>query len=232
MFNQSNKQKEDIFQNKKIKTISPEYMNYLDEFKSHSNNKEKSFKIKILKKFGFFLKNIFDILKLIYFIIILGYFLKFIFPLEYKTFGKKSLITGIPFLRSYFFLIPVILEISLIILALAPYYNCRINEKYTMWKYLQKLNFLNVPSFIGKYLCFYFLYNNMIMSVSNGYGFKISGHVLITIFTSSQILNTRNLSDHLISQEIKRNNFNILSKIVNFVLYHNLYCLIVWYKYK
>ena len=43
MFNQSNKQKEDIFQNKKIKTISPEYMNYLDEFKSHSNNKEKSF---------------------------------------------------------------------------------------------------------------------------------------------------------------------------------------------
>jgi len=211
-------------QTKKLKTIEPEYNNYFVSSK-HPTFENTLFQI-LLKYTGFMARNFMELLKAIFFCCLIGVFLKNILPLEYKTFGKNSFITGIPFIRSAFLLPPLLLQITLTIMTMGPFYNSKINEKYLISKYLHKLNFLSFPSFIVKLITFYFIYNNFIINVKNEYSFKISGHILAVIFSSSMILNINNVCEHFIKHEIKKKNFTILSKICKFVIYHSLYCLI------
>lgn len=220
-----------LLQHKKIKTVKPEYMNYLDEFKPNNFEtiavEDISFSKKLLKKSGLYLEHIFNLFKVIILISIFGLILKMIVPLKYEYFGKTSFFTGIPFLRGKYFLFPIILEAILVVLAFGLYLNNKINEKYSKFsKFMHKLNLLNIPSFIIKLLSFYFIYNNLILRINNGYILKISGHVLATIISSSILLNIKNICQNFIKQDIKKYNFSVLFKVCQVVMYHNLYCLI------
>jgi len=209
---------------KKIKSVNTEFINYFDSIKYPSS--ENTVIRTILKKTGFSARNLIDVLKALFHVCLFGLILKMIIPMDIKTFGKKSFITGIPFLRSTFFLPPIILHIALVFLSLGLFYNNKINEKYLFTKYLHKLNFLNIPSFILKISIFYFIYHNLILNMNNHYFFKISGHFLATVITSSMLLNIKNISDSFIKQDTKKKNFTILSQLCIIFIYHNLYSLI------
>lgn len=213
-----------IPQTKKIKSVNPEYINYFDSIK-HPLYENTVLKI-LLKKTGFSAGNFIDILKALFYVSIFGLILKMLMPMDLKTFGKKSFITGIPFLRNTFFMSPFFLQIALVVLTVGPFYNNKINEKYSFIKYIHKMNFFYIPSFILKITIFYFIYNNLILAMNNHYYFKISGHFLAAVITSSMLINIRNVSDCFVNQEIKKKNFTILSRLCMIFIYHNLYTLI------
>ncbi len=211
-------------QKKKIKSVNPEYINYLDSIK-YPVHENAAFRT-LLNKTGLSTGNIIEVLKAHFFVCLFGLILKIIIPMDIKTFGKKSFITGIPFLRGTFFLPPFVLLIALIVLSLGPYYNNKINEKYVFTKYMQKLNFFYFPSILLKLIIFYIIYYILIFAVNNHYSFKISGHFLISVISSSMLTNIMNVSDGFVNQDIKKKNFSILGRLCNFFIYHNLYTLI------
>ncbi len=62
---------------------------------------------------------------------IFGQISKIIFKSNWKKFGKKSLITGIPFLRTQFFVFPVILNLIFFIWLIFIFKtNINLNNKY------------------------------------------------------------------------------------------------------
>ena len=87
-------------------------------------------------------------------------------------------------------------------------------------------SFLNIPSFIVKIICFYCIYNFLILNLKDAYFIKFSGHTLATLFSNSLILSVKHISQHFIKEGILQRNFTILMKVCNFFLLHNFYCLI------
>jgi hypothetical protein len=211
-----------------LKTIEPEYINFVENFKNPSDLQLEynTFLRKFIKKTGFFLNNFFDLIKAVYLIIIIGCFMRFTYPLDYSHFGKLSYLTGIPILRNFQLLPPILLQVAIIIMAFALYNNKRIYEKYTKTKYFQKLNFLNIFSFIVKIICFYFIYIFLILKIKEVYFIKFSGHILANLFCNSLILSVKNISQHFIKQGISQRNFTILMNICYFFIWHNLYVLV------
>lgn len=215
---------------KRLKSLNPEYINFVESFCAKKDEKKSEEKPKIkyflvFKKLGFLADSIFDIIKAILFLIILGNLLKIVYPLSYSYFGKSSFITGIPFLRVNYLLPPMILQIILFIISFGPFNNKRINEKYTITKYFSKLNFLNTASFILKIFIFYFVYK-IYLIINTNFFIKFSGHILATLFSCSMIISTKNICNHFISNEIQQKNFKILAKFCDGFILHNLYCLV------
>ncbi len=186
----------------KIKNVYPGYMNYIDSLK-YPFNENTTFNL-LLKHTGLLLRNIFDVLKAIFYICIFSLFLKLIYPLDIENIGKKSFLTGLPILRNMFFLPPIFLQTVVIILVIALYLNKKIKEKYSFKKYLDKLNFFMLPSFILKIFIFYYIYNNMINVTYDHFNFKISGHFLATVITSSMIVNIMIMCETFIRQDFKK----------------------------
>jgi hypothetical protein len=211
-----------------LKTIDPEYINFVENLKNPSDLQleNTSYYKKLFKKSGILQNNFFDLIKAVFFIMILAFFLRLFYPLNYSHFGKFSYITGIPFLRSYYLLPPIFLQIALSIMALGPYNNKRIYEKYTKTKYFQKLNFLNISSFIVKFISFFIIYKFLILKIKDLYAIKFSGHILATLFSNSLILSVKNISQHFIKQGILLRNFTIHVNICNCFIFHSLYSLI------
>lgn len=79
-------------------------------------------------------------------------------------------------------------------------------------------------------LIFYLLYYKLYKPLFYHAEFKISGHVLSTLFSGSMIINVRYLSQQLYSRDISRKMMKIISNISTFLLFHNLYTAIwtVW----
>ena len=192
-----------------------------------NDNDENSIMKKIVKICGKYFLNIFNIIKIIFCIIIFSLFLKNIFPIQITSIGKNSFLTGIPILRYYYFFSPTVLHLCVITMLSVVYYkNKNINEKFLVTEYIQNLFLFNIPSFICKILCFYFLYKIVFVEINTYYKIKVSGHVLATIISSALLINSWNLLDNFTKKIKEKINFSIFEFFIIFILFHNLYCLI------
>jgi hypothetical protein len=160
-------------------------------------------------------------------IILMGFVFKLIFPISRKWIGKTSILTGIYLLRTYFFIPPAVLTTILLfrISAVRSRYRDITDSKF--WR---KMNagfaFSNIFYIFIFYLLYYYLYKPLFYHSE----FKISGHVLSTLFSGSMIMNVRYLAQQLYERDISRRIMKIISNISTFLLFHNLYTAIwtVW----
>jgi hypothetical protein len=160
-------------------------------------------------------------------IILIGFVFKIIFPISKKVIGKATILTGIPLLRTYFFIPPAILTTILLI----QIFNVKGSYKeISNCKYWRKMNVGFVFSNIFYIIIFYLLYYKLYKPLFYHSEFKISGHVLSTLFSGSMIINVRYLSQQLFSRNISTHLMKIVSNISTILLFHNLYTAIwtVW----
>jgi hypothetical protein len=86
--------------------------------------------------------------------------------------------------------------------------------------------FSNIFYIIIFYLLYYKLYKPLFYLNE----FKLSGHVLSTLFSGSMIINVRYLSQQLYNRNISRGLMKVVSNVSTLLLFHNLYTAIwtVW----
>jgi hypothetical protein len=160
-------------------------------------------------------------------IILMGFVFKLIIPISRQWIGKSSIITGILLLRTYFFLPPIILTAILLI----QIYNVRVKYRdISDSKYWRKMNAGFVFSNIFYILTFYLIYYKLYKPLFYHNEFKLSGHVLSTLFSGSMTINVRYLSQQLYNRDISKGLMKIISHVSTFLVFHNLYTAIwtVW----
>jgi hypothetical protein len=162
-------------------------------------------------------------------VIILGCSLKLIYTIEPKSIGKNSLLTGIPYLRDYNLSMPLILNISLFIWLIAMYTNPEISSQMNndIAKYLYKNRGCYIITNLVLLLFFYILYFQLYIPLWYEHEFRLSGHVLATLFSGSMLCNLINFCEDYKIFNIKRNLMEGITKLCKFLLFHNLY-VIIW----
>jgi hypothetical protein len=97
-------------------------------------------------------------------------------------------------------------------------------------KYWRKMNAAFVFSNILYIIVFYLLYYKLYKPLFYHSEFKISGHVLSTLFSGSMIINVRYLSQQLFNRNICQPMMKVVANLSTFLLFHNLYTAIwtVW----
>jgi hypothetical protein len=162
-------------------------------------------------------------------VIILGCILKLIYTIEPKTLGKNSFITGIPYLRDYNLSSPLILNIILFIWSLILYTNPIIHNlmNNNISKYLYKNRASYIITNLSLLLFFYLLYFQLYIPLWYENEFRLSGHVLATLFSGSMLCNLINFCENYETSNIKKQFMRWVINICKFLLYHNLY-VIVW----
>jgi hypothetical protein len=157
-----------------------------------------------------------------------GQICKIIFRINWKKFGKKSLITGIPFLRTQFFVFPVFLNLLffLYLIYMFKTNNFLINKYFTLKNFLKKIRFGFLFSNILIFCLFFLLYNFVITPAYKKYQIRISGHITCAIFSGS-LLNHLNLLciEFLLIENNKNENIYYLILVNRFLLLHNVYSL-------
>jgi hypothetical protein len=71
-----------------------------------------------------------------------GCFLKLLFPISRETIGKKSIITGIPIIRNYYFVFPFLLNLIYFIWCIYKYYtdsSIRNGFENSLFKFLKEI---------------------------------------------------------------------------------------------
>ena len=156
---------------------------------------------------------------------IFGQISKIIFKSNWKKFGKKSLITGIPFLRTQFFVFPVILNLIFFIWLIFIFKtNINLNNKYfTLKNFLIKIRFGFLFSNILIFCLFFLIYNFVITPAFKKYHFRVSGHITCAIFSGALLNHLDLLCNNL--YEFNRNINNYLILVIKFLLWHNVYSL-------
>lgn len=160
----------------------------------------------------------------------LGCFMKQIFPITRETIGKKSLLTGIPIIRNYYFVFPILLNLIYFIWCIYIYYKN---------KYIKNLNenslFVFLKNIRGGFfftnilllLFFYMLYYSVVLNIYRKYGFKLSGHIIASILSGGMLVNLQNTLNPFIEffkNDQKTNNFNKYISYSNMFLYiHSIY---------
>jgi hypothetical protein len=165
--------------------------------------------------------------------IIVGYLLKLLIPFDRKTIGKASYLTGIPYLRNNFFVIPVVLVFILIIQLIYIYNNNETLKNImnnSLFKFLKKTHFGFLFSNLSKLFVFYILYYQIYSPYNRESQFKVSGHVTTVMFTGVIYSNIRHICNSLMLRNEKVNSLLLTNIICQVLFYHNLYTLIwtVW----
>ena len=156
----------------------------------------------------------------------LGCFLKLIHPLNRDSFGKKSIITGIPIIRNYYFVFPMLLNSIYFIWFISKYYtNPSIRVKYeNIFKYLKIYRGVFFFTNILFLIIFYVLYYLVVLSIYNNYGFKLSGYVIASVLSGGMIVNLHNIYESFINNNNIDPNFNKYISYANtFLYYHSIY---------
>jgi hypothetical protein len=162
-------------------------------------------------------------------VIILGCALKLVYSLDHKSIGKNSILTGIPYLRDYNLSLPIILNISLFIWVIVLYTDPTVNSlmDHNIYRYLYKNSGCYVITNFVLLLLFYTIYFQLYIPLWYEHEFRLSGHVLATLFAGSMICNLINFCEAHVKLNIKRTTMEGVIKVCKFLLYHNLY-VIIW----
>ena len=163
------------------------------------------------------------------FSILLGSFMKLIYPKSRDEIGKKSIITGIPLIRNNYFVGPIILNLSYFIWCIYIFYNnTSIRAKYqnSVLYYLKNIRGAYFFTNIFLMIIFYALYLYITIPIYKSYGFKLSGHVIASILSGGMIVNLHNTYEpfgalNLRKFDIKFNKYIFLSNM--FLYYHSIY---------
>ena len=151
------------------------------------------------------------------FSIILGCIFKLIHPINRETIGKKSILTGIPIIRNYYFVFPTLLNLIYFVWCIYAYYSnasLRAENQQSCFKFLKNIRsaffFTNI------------LYYCVVLPLYKNYGFKLSGHVIASILSGGMIVNLHNT--YLPFMSIIKQNFNQYIFYANmFLYYHSIY---------
>jgi len=162
-------------------------------------------------------------------VIILGSILKLVYSIDPKSIGKNSFLTGIPILRDYNLSFPIILNISLfiwmIILYTDPIIHSRMDNNINRYLYKNRGAYI-ITNFVLMIL-FYIVYFQLYIPLWYEHEFRLSGHVLATLFAGSMLCNLINFCEAYVRVNIKKKPMEVVIKFCKFFLYHNLY-VIVW----
>ena len=152
---------------------------------------------------------------------------KMIYKLNWKKFGKKSLITGIPFLRTQFFVFPVFLNLIFFFWLIFIFKSNPIltNKYYSLKNFLSKIRFGFLFSNILIFCLFFLVYNFVFTPSFKKYHIRISGHITCAIFSGALLNHLDLLCNNLMTIEINNYNLYYLIFVIKFLLWHNVYSL-------
>lgn len=166
-------------------------------------------------------------------VIIIGKVWGAISPQTRKNYNKSGYKTGIPFLRNYYFLLPEIFSLIQFIVIIKTYRNKKYipslyNEHPTLIKFLRAIRAGYFFTNIYFLVTFYMIYYCAIIPIKNKYKFKISGHVLASLFCLEILSNIMKISKTRLMALNK-------NSIINNLLYYNslglsfhIYYCILW----
>jgi hypothetical protein len=155
-----------------------------------------------------------------------GCLIKIICPISRSKIGKKSILTGIPIIRNYYFLFPFLLNITYFIWCIWIFYkNTSIRAFYekNIFKYLKSIRGAFFFTNILLIIVFYVLYNLVILSIYKTFGFKLSGHILASVLSGGMIVNLHNTYEPFIRMKIGPNFNKYISYANMFLYYHSIY---------
>ena len=160
------------------------------------------------------------------FSILLGCFMKLIWPKTRDEIGKKSIITGIPIIRNNYFVGPSLLNLTYFIWCMYAFYkNTSIRAKYknSVLYYLKSIRGAFIFTNIFLLITFYALYYYITIPLNKSYGFKLSGHIIASILSGGMIVNLHNTYEPFIVLKIDSKFNKYISYINMFLYYHSIY---------
>ena len=158
-----------------------------------------------------------------------GAIMKIIYSLKREVIGKKSILTGIPILRTQFFLCPTLLNLVLFTYLIYLYNKSSLKQIFnnSIIKYLKKIRFGYLITNIILFFYFFLIYNKVFIPVFKVSKFKISGHVFASILSGAMLIHLNITSKIFIDSNIEIYNMKIFSLISKFLLFHSVY-VIFW----
>lgn len=160
--------------------------------------------------------------------IALGSFLKLVYPITRDKVGKKSLITGIPIIRNYYFVFPFLLNLIYFFWCIWKFYgnsSIKTENENSLFKYLKNIRGAFFFTNILLLLTFYSLYYLLVLPIYKSFGFKVSGHIIASILSGGMMVNLLNTYEPFINNYFKLDQtFNKYISYANtFLYYHSIY---------
>lgn len=155
--------------------------------------------------------------------LLLGFIVKMSFTLQL---GKDLWITGIPFLRHWFFLIPILMNILLGIWLVFIYFVSDILKrqfKSSIFNYLKHLRFgFFITNFVILF-AFYFIYLMLFKPIYIHTGIRLSGHVLSSILSGCIVNNIYYVTRMFMRKNINTDFMRPFQFACLFLMGHNVY---------
>lgn len=161
----------------------------------------------------------------------MGAFLKYVFPLTRKSVEYIPFVTGIPIIRSYFFLVPYIMTIFTVYKLFHNYKAVPVyRESYSRWKFIKKFYMGRIATHTFLMAYFYIMYWYLYLPLWNNREYRLSGHTLAVVFSGLILVNLFEISQKLTSIRLDSKFAYTLRTMSIAMLYHNAYCLMwtVW----
>lgn len=158
------------------------------------------------------------------FSILLGCFMKLIYPISRDTIGKKSILTGIPLIRNNYFIGPIILNLVYFIWCIYNFYSSKIikmSYQNSLMKYLKEIRGVFFFTNILLLMIFYALYYYVVIPTFHSFQFKLSGHVIASILSGGMIVNLHNIYEPFMKNAKNFNNYIFYANM--FLYYHSIY---------
>ena len=153
-----------------------------------------------------------------------GCFLKLLFPISRETRGKKSILTGIPIIRNYYFVFPLLLNLIYFIWCIYKYYtDSSISFENNLFKFLKEIRGAFLFTNILLLIIFYVLYYLVVLPTYKSFGFKLSGHIIASILSGGMIVNLHNTYEPFINLKNDPNFNKYISYDNKFLYYHSIY---------
>ena len=158
-----------------------------------------------------------------------GAIMKIIYSLKREVIGKKSILTGIPILRTQFFLCPTLLNLILFIYIIYLYNKSSLKQNYnnSIIKFLKKIRCGFLITNLILFFYFFLIYHKVFIPVFKVSKFKISGHVFASMLSGAMLIHLNITSKIFIDSNIEIYNMKIFSLISKFLLFHSVY-VIFW----
>ena len=164
--------------------------------------------------------------------ILLGSLFKIFFHLDENTVGKDSWLTGIPFIRTNYFLFPITINVLLLIELGILFSNPEVSSSFNknFWRFAKKTRLGFIFTNLTLLGVFYIIYIFLYIPIWDLHKFKLSGHILACLFSGCCLTNIENLCNHFVQFNIKKDVMNIALWVTKFLICHNIYSIFwtVW----
>ena len=184
----------------------------------------KRYKIRSLK---FSLTKIFNYSVYVALTILIGGMAQLIYSPSRDIIGKSSILTGLPIIRNYFFLFPLLLSLSAFIWTIVNFREPEISKssEHSLFRFLIKIKLAYLVTNSVLWVFFYFVYYQAYIPLWKSHEFKLSGHVLACLFSGGILTNIQQLCEMFKNENIKRDLMQYTINACKFFLFHNLYCI-------